>query len=71
MTALGPTGKMVKTSPPHQIGTKDLNILMMGSVAVTQDTVVASKGIKVNSLNPSLVEANIAKVDGVGKVVRA
>ena len=55
-------GKMVKTSPLHQIGMKALNTLIMGLMGVTQVMVVALKVIKVSSLNLSLVEASNAKV---------
>jgi hypothetical protein len=54
-------GKMVKTSPLPQIGMKVLNTLIVNSMALIQVMVVVLKVIKVNSLNLSLVEVNIAK----------
>ena len=70
MTALAKTGRTVKTSPLPQIGMKALNILMLALAAVTQVMAAALRVIKVNSLNHFLVEANIAKADAVGIVVR-
>ena len=71
MIALGPIGKMVRTSHLHQIGMKDLNILMVDLVVVTQVMVVASKGIKVNSLNLSLEEEITVKVGVADNLVKA
>ena len=70
MIALVKTGRTVKTSRLPLIGMKGLNILMPALVAVIQVMVAALRMIKVNSLNHSLVEANIAKVDAVDIVVR-
>ena len=71
MIALAKTGRTVKTSPLPLIGMKALNILMLALVAVIQVMAAALRVIKVNSLNHSLVEANIVKVGAAAIVVRA
>jgi hypothetical protein len=61
---------MAKTSHHRQTGMKDLNIQMPTLVVVIAAMVAAMRAIKANSLNHSLVKADIVKVEAVGVRVK-